>query len=118
MFDDFAKLDNLLDDDEESMAPTCVQVFYRVTPEGAASQVHVPAAPLSLRFQGFYEERLSKILQTYLDALANSEAASFLYRNRTVQGLNDLQVSVEQISVRVPRHIATAVYEKLDANLV
>lgn len=109
---DFSALNDLMDDDEESLEPTEVHVYYRERPQGALKELQIPGTSMSVRFgTEDYGAPLRRLLQSHVDTRDNGGAAAFLFMNRTRREapLEDWQT----VTVRVPRHIHVAVEEKL-----
>lgn len=103
----FAHLDRISEDDDQAFEPVELPVYIRAEDRaGSHSEVSVHGYPQLLVLPtDSLTACLRRPLQTYVDGLRNSEAATFLLHNRN----KGQRTKTHEVTVRVPRAIADAV---------
>jgi len=103
----FIALDRISEDDDRAVQPVGVPVYL----SGSRGMVRVQGLDTLFDLgDGTSLDAVRRLLQRHLDTLRNSEAASFLYTNRTSSGnmATHVGTGATHVTVRVPRAVAEA----------
>lgn len=96
----FIALDRISEDDDYAVQPVSVPVYL----SGTRGMVRVHGLDTLFDLgDGTSLDAVRRLLQKHLDTLRNSEAAAFLYTNRTRLGN-----ATQHVMARVPRAVAEA----------
>ena len=106
----FTHLDRISENDETAIEPVTHTVHVHVKPlEGARVDVSIPGYPHLCEYpEEELKPRLRRLLQNHVDALLNSEAATFLKQNHARKSAGTAW-NVIEVGVKVPRAISEAV---------